>query len=55
MPPHDIARTLDRTSARHTVVNHYHDMAMLVAHKEREIVLESTSLVGRRAFVCKNL
>lgn len=55
MPPHDIARTLDRTSTRHTVVNHRHDIAMLVAHKGRDLVLESTPLVGRRAFLCQNL
>jgi hypothetical protein len=55
MPLPDIARTLDCTNTRHIVVNHRHDIAMLIAHKERELVLESTPLVGRCAFFCKNL
>src|SRR5262245_48496837 len=55
MPPHDIAQTLDRTATRHTVANQRHDISMLVAHKERDLVLESTPLVGRYAFFCKNL
>ena len=40
MSPHDIARTLDCTSTRHTVVSHRHDIETLVAHTTSSIFAE---------------